>query len=106
MLIAKRRLGELGFCPARRPHDNASVTGRSHCGQEEHRAFSNDAVHRREADWRCSPRPHSQANRLPTAIEATIVRLRATGTELSRPLEANALWCADYRGEFMLGNRR
>ena len=33
-------------------------------------------------------------------------RLRATGTELSRPTEPNALWCADYKGEFMLGNRR
>jgi putative transposase len=33
-------------------------------------------------------------------------RPRATGTDLSRPLEANALWCADYKGEFMLGNRR
>jgi len=33
-------------------------------------------------------------------------RPRATGTELSRPSEANALWCADYKGEFMLGDRR
>src|SRR6195256_5153442 len=30
----------------------------------------------------------------------------ATGTTLSRPTTANALWCADYKGEFMLGNRR
>jgi len=28
------------------------------------------------------------------------------GTELSHPSEPNALWCADYKGEFMLGNRR
>jgi putative transposase len=28
------------------------------------------------------------------------------GTELSQPTEPNALWCADYKGEFMLGNRR
>jgi len=28
------------------------------------------------------------------------------GTELSRPTEPNALWCADYKGEFMLANRR
>jgi putative transposase len=28
------------------------------------------------------------------------------GTALSRPTEPNALWCADYKGEFMLGNRR
>jgi putative transposase len=30
----------------------------------------------------------------------------ATGTALSRPVEPNALWCADYKGEFMLGDRR
>jgi len=30
----------------------------------------------------------------------------ATGTALSRPAEPNALWCADYKGEFMLGDRR
>jgi putative transposase len=29
-----------------------------------------------------------------------------TGTPLSRPAEPNALWCADYKGEFMLGSRR
>src|SRR6185312_10592447 len=28
------------------------------------------------------------------------------GTTLSRPTDPNALWCADYKGEFMLGNRR
>ena len=33
-------------------------------------------------------------------------RSRQTGTTLSRPTEPNALWCADYKGEFMLGNRR
>jgi putative transposase len=33
-------------------------------------------------------------------------RRRATGTTLSQPTEPNALWCADYKGEFMLGNRR
>jgi putative transposase len=33
-------------------------------------------------------------------------RSRATGTELSRPTGPNALWCADYKGEFMLGDRR
>ena len=104
-----------------------------------------------------SRRPHRQANRLPPAVEAVIVRLKreyptwgapkireklrqqlpaagslpaistvhavldrhdlvthrggrrrgkATGTELSQPLEPNTLWCADYKGEFRLGNRR
>jgi len=33
-------------------------------------------------------------------------RRTATGTTLSCPTEPNALWCADYKGEFMLGNRR
>jgi len=30
----------------------------------------------------------------------------SAGTALSRPSEPNALWCADYKGEFMLGDRR
>src|SRR6187401_3270785 len=29
----------------------------------------------------------------------------ATGTARSRPTEPNALWCADDKGEFMLGDR-
>jgi putative transposase len=33
-------------------------------------------------------------------------RHTAAATALSRPTEPNALWCADYKGEFMLGNRR
>ena len=33
-------------------------------------------------------------------------RQGATGTALSRPTVPNALWCADYKGEFMLGDRR
>jgi putative transposase len=33
-------------------------------------------------------------------------RPNAPGTELSRPTVPNALWCADYKGEFMLGDRR
>ena len=31
---------------------------------------------------------------------------RAAGTPLSRPTAPNVLWCADYKGEFQLGNRR
>jgi len=30
----------------------------------------------------------------------------ATGTHLSDPDQPNELWCADYKGEFMLGNRQ
>jgi putative transposase len=33
-------------------------------------------------------------------------RPRVTGTPLSRVTEPNALWCADYKGEFMLEDRR
>jgi hypothetical protein len=33
-------------------------------------------------------------------------RGRASGTELSRPTQPNVLWCADYKGEFLLGNRK
>jgi putative transposase len=33
-------------------------------------------------------------------------RSRAVGTTLSRPTQPNDLWCADYKGEFMLANRR
>lgn len=32
-------------------------------------------------------------------------RARAEGTALSHPTAANDLWCADYKGEFMLTNR-
>jgi hypothetical protein len=32
-------------------------------------------------------------------------RHRATGTPLSRGVAPNDLWCADYKGEFRLGNR-
>jgi putative transposase len=31
---------------------------------------------------------------------------KAEGTSLSRPLRPNELWCADYKGEFMLADRR
>ena len=33
-------------------------------------------------------------------------RYRAQGTSLSKPLRPNDLWCADYKGEFMLADRR
>ena len=31
-------------------------------------------------------------------------RARLSGTTLSRPTQPNVLWCADYKGEFLLGN--
>ncbi len=33
-------------------------------------------------------------------------RYRASGTPLSRPSAPNDLWCADYKGEFMLADKR
>ena len=33
-------------------------------------------------------------------------RYKAQGTTLSKPLYPNDLWCADYKGEFMLADRR
>jgi len=33
-------------------------------------------------------------------------RYKAKGTSLSRPKQPNELWCADYKGEFMLADRR
>ncbi len=33
-------------------------------------------------------------------------RYRAQGTTLSKPVRPNDLWCADYKGEFMLADRR
>lgn len=34
------------------------------------------------------------------------VRPRLTGTRLSQPVAPNRLWCADYKGEFLLANHR
>jgi len=33
-------------------------------------------------------------------------RYKAEGTELGHVVRPNALWCADYKGEFMLGNKK
>src|SRR6202521_3506999 len=33
-------------------------------------------------------------------------RYRSQGTALSRPTQPNDLWCADYKGEFMLADKR
>ena len=33
-------------------------------------------------------------------------RYKAKGTALSKPDQPNELWCADYKGEFMLSDRR
>ena len=33
-------------------------------------------------------------------------RYKARGTTLSNPLSPNGLWCADYKGEFLLGDHK
>lgn len=33
-------------------------------------------------------------------------RYKANGTNLSEPIMPNDLWCADYKGEFLLGNKK
>jgi len=33
-------------------------------------------------------------------------RYKATGTNLSKALKPNDLWCTDYKGEFLLGNKK
>ncbi len=33
-------------------------------------------------------------------------RYKAQGTQLGEALSPNALWCADYKGQFMLGNKK
>ncbi len=33
-------------------------------------------------------------------------RYKAEGTPLSNPHSPNGLWCADYKGEFLLGNKK
>ena len=54
-----------------------------------------------------SRRPYRQANKLPVQINhARRRRHKAQGTALSKPTLANDLWCADYKGEFMLADRR
>ena len=58
------------------------------------------------------PRPPPAISTVPAVLDryGLVKRRRhrhtATTTALSRPTEPNALWCADYTGEFMLANRR
>src|SRR5262245_25024421 len=68
----------------------------------------------REKLRRQSSAPHLPAISTVHAVLARhgLVRRRrqrhqiAAGTALSQPTVPNALWCADYKGEFLLGNRR
>ena len=49
---------------------------------------------------------HAVLDRHGVVQRRTRRRRTGGGTGLSKPTEPNALWCADYKGEFMLGNRR
>jgi putative transposase len=61
---------------------------------------------------RCYPDVHAPAIRL--YMRFSIVMASSSrgkgdatrGTALSQPHEPNDLWCADYKGEFMLADRR
>jgi putative transposase len=48
---------------------------------------------------------HAVLDRNGLVIPRGRIRRRAEGTELSKSVNPNDLWCADYKGEFMLGNR-
>ena len=49
---------------------------------------------------------HAVLDRHGLVTRKTRRRHRAEGTALAWPAEPNALWCADYKGEFMLADRR
>jgi len=49
---------------------------------------------------------HAILDRHGLVTRAKRSRTRTEGTPLSEGASPNSLWCADYKGEFMLGNRR
>jgi transposase InsO family protein len=49
---------------------------------------------------------HAILDRHGLVARAKRSRTHAEGTPLSSGLSPNALWCTDYKGEFMLGNKR
>src|ERR671937_801521 len=82
-----------------------------------YKIFDRYREHGLEAITDRSRRPVRYANQLPAPIESLIVRLglvkrarrwryRAHGTALSQGAAPNELWCADFKGEFKLGNGR
>src|SRR5690348_602431 len=48
---------------------------------------------------------HAILDRHGLVARAKRSRTHAEGTSLSSGLSPNALWCTDYKGEFMLGNK-
>src|SRR5262249_15856209 len=49
---------------------------------------------------------HAVLDRQGLVVHKRRRRHHAQGTPLTAPTQPNALWCADYKGEFMLANRR
>jgi transposase InsO family protein len=49
---------------------------------------------------------HAILDRHGLVTHPTRSRTRTTGTPLSEGLQPNDLWCTDYKGEFMLGDKR
>jgi transposase InsO family protein len=49
---------------------------------------------------------HAVLDRHGLVSKARRARYKATGTALEQPTAPNDLWCADYKGEFMLTDRR
>lgn len=48
---------------------------------------------------------HAVLDRNGLVVPRGRIRRRAEGTELTQAQQPNDLWCADYKGEFMLGNK-
>jgi putative transposase len=49
---------------------------------------------------------HAILDRHGLVTRARRSRTHTEGTPLSQGQQPNALWCTDYKGEFMLGDRR
>jgi putative transposase len=49
---------------------------------------------------------HAVLDRHDPVTRGRKARYRAQGTALSQPTRPNELWCADYKGEFMLEDQR
>lgn len=67
-----------------------------------------ERLRRRYPDLRCPAisTVHAVLDRHGLVERRTRRRYQARGTALSRPLQPNELWCADFKGEFMLADRR
>jgi putative transposase len=67
-----------------------------------------ERLRRRYQDQRCPAisTVHAVLDRHGLVERRTRRRVRLEGTALTRPPAANALWCADFKGEFQLGDRR